>query len=99
MSRFASLSYFDLAELFRKSMFSITKRTHSQNKPIGTYHKYERPVVTSHFTVHTSYFTLHTSQLIVSYVNRCMEDNGKCQFKVHTSYFTVHGSDFRLNTS
>ena len=25
MSKFGSLSYFDLAELFRKSMFSITK--------------------------------------------------------------------------
>ena len=35
MSKFASLSYFGLAELFRKSMFSITKRIHSRNKPIG----------------------------------------------------------------
>ena len=35
MSKFASLSYFGLAELFRKSMFSITKIIHSRNKPMG----------------------------------------------------------------
>ena len=35
MSKFASLSCFGLAELSRKSMFSITKRTHSKNKPMG----------------------------------------------------------------
>ena len=60
---------------------------------------YERPVVTSHFTVQTSYYRLHTSDFIVSYVIRCMEDNGKCQFKVHDSYFTLHGSDFIVHSS
>ena len=35
MSKFVSLSYFGLAELFRKSMFSITKRIHSRNKQVG----------------------------------------------------------------
>ena len=39
MSKFASLSYFGLAELFRKSIFSIIKKTHSRNKTNGTYHK------------------------------------------------------------
>ena len=38
MSKFASLSYFDLAELCRKSMFSITKRTNLKKETNGTYH-------------------------------------------------------------
>ena len=39
MSKFVSLSYFDLAELFRKSMFSITKRFYSKKQTNGSYHK------------------------------------------------------------
>ena len=39
MSKFAPLSYFDLSELFSKSMFSITKRANSLTQANGTYHK------------------------------------------------------------
>ena len=35
MRKFASLSYFGLAKLFRKSMFPITKRIHPRNKLMG----------------------------------------------------------------
>ena len=35
MSKFASLSYFGLAEMFRKSMFSTTKRIHQKQTAMG----------------------------------------------------------------